>query len=366
MKLSREADSYYRLVLGQRLGDIERWFLPEMKRMQSLTPPGGKRNQRIADVIIERWERLVDARVECLLEAYKLHNEIIERTDIERFFSNLMSGITSVQASFGHYAEVSGVSRYLSNKLEPINRAARNKLYIALRRAERTGQQKGERIMYSPRYTRENDFLNDLDRRAIDIKVEPEPGVPGRQHNARALRIDTEKFLLSKAASIECGHQFQYRGGGNDWWEVIDREEEWSGANEMIGHLVTVERVGKDRKRTARKNEPGVVIGGSFIGALQVGGSHNVQVVSVNQTFDESFNKLRKAIEGSEEITKWQKEDAVDALCKLPALAKEERTDGAIKRAKEKLEVVKSAISIGKDLAVIAMPYLEALAKHWS
>lgn len=368
MRLSKDADSYYRLVLGQRISSIESWFQPEMNRVQSFTARGGAKNQRIADVIIERWRRLVDTRVECLLEAYKLHAEVIDETDVEEFFNDLMAGFPRVQASVGHYAGVSGASRYLSNHLEPINRSARSKLYVEVRRAQlerQPGKERGKPPMYRPRFARENDFLTELDRQGIDIRVDTQPGVAGRQYRAKALRVNDDAFLVSKAHPIARGYQLQYLEG-TDWWEVIDKEEEWSGSNAMIGYLVTVERVGEDRKRIEKRNESGVVIHGPVTGGIQVGGTHNVQTVTVNQQFNESFNRLREAIDGSPELTSYQKEDAIEALNKLPALADAGMSEDVTGRAKDKLEMVKSVISIGKDLAIVAMPYLEALARHWS
>ena len=370
MKLSRKAEKYYRLVLGQRIGDIESWFQPEMNRVQSSTnAQGGVKNRRIADVLIERWKRIVDARVECLSEAYELYNGVLEEADVEEFFSNLMSGITPVQASFGQHIGTAGAdSRYLSHHLEPINRSAGNKLHIALTRMEldrRASTARGDQ-MYRPRFSTEHSFFEELDGRGVGIKVEPEPGVPGRQYPAKAIRIAPDKLLLSKGrSSIERGHQFQYQEG-SEWWEVVDKEEEMSGDDVLIGYLITAESVGQDRKRMKKRDEATVVIHGPVTGGVQVGGSHNVQTVTVNQHFNESFNRLREAIEGSPELTTYQKQDAIEALDKLPALAKEERSEGVIKRAKEKLELVKSIISIGKDLAIVAMPYLEAIAKHWS
>ena len=189
-----------------------------------------------------------------------------------------------------------------------------------------------------------------------------------RQFESKAIkgqkRGERPDFRFKERMDIKVGSVIQIKGG-NDLWQVIDTEDRFVGSEFYCfeAYVVKIDRQGRN---LSSSKDATVVIHGPVTGGVQVGGSHNVQTVTVNQQFNESFNRLREAIEGSPELTSYQKEDAIEALDKLPALANEERSEGIIKRAKEKLEIVKSVISIGKDLTIVAMPYLEAIARHWS
>ncbi len=101
-------------------------------------PRGGARGQAILNVIIERWSRLVQARVESLLEAYEQYEIKFEKSDVEDFINRLNSAHPSILTSFMHYAgeRGHGTSTHLDNEFEQINREARQKLLFEITKAE--------------------------------------------------------------------------------------------------------------------------------------------------------------------------------------------------------------------------------------
>jgi hypothetical protein len=127
---------------------------------------------------------------------------------------------------------------------------------------------------------------------------------------------------------------------------------------------ICMKRIKMERTKSEKSH---INIEGDFTGALQVGGSQNSQTVNIqiNTQFDNAFNKVLDLLQKDTHMGEYQKEDAIDALQKLPELAKKEPSESNMKRAKEKLDVVNSAISTSKELAAIAAPYLLELAKYF-
>lgn len=128
-------------------------------------------------------------------------------------------------------------------------------------------------------------------------------------------------------------------------------------------------RLGMKRIEMERKKNENarVNIGDNFTGAVQIGGSQNTQTVNIliNTQFDNAFNKILELLQKDTHLDEYQKEDAIDALQKLPDLAKKEPSESIMKRAKEKLELITSAISVSKETAIIAAPYLLELARYF-
>ena len=125
-------------------------------------------------------------------------------------------------------------------------------------------------------------------------------------------------------------------------------------------------RMEMKRLELRQGEDPNVVIH-AVTGGVQIGGRNNVQNVSVtiNQWLQSQVDGLSECIQKDPTLDQYQKEDALDALHKLPELSQRERTDDLIKRVKDKLDLVKSIISISKDLALISSPYLLAIANHF-
>jgi len=134
MKLNDDARSYYDLAVGKRVRAIEEWFTPEMERVQrDFVHRGfgqsGILNRALANTILERWQRIVDACIECLVEAYEQHEFKLELDDVNDFVRKLESSRESIIASIKN--RLGGdPSASLCNRLDQINRAARQTLLL--------------------------------------------------------------------------------------------------------------------------------------------------------------------------------------------------------------------------------------------
>ncbi|MEW6126710.1 MAG: deaminase [Acidobacteriota bacterium] len=140
MKLTDEAKSYCDLALGKRVRDIEAWFTPEMDRVQAdFVRRGfgesGVLNQALANTILERWQKIVDARIECLVEAYEQHELKLELDDVNDFGERLESSreniVVSIKNRIGGDPSASSL-----HKLDQINRAARQTLLLEVKKSE--------------------------------------------------------------------------------------------------------------------------------------------------------------------------------------------------------------------------------------
>ena len=91
----------------------------------------------IEKLIVERWSRLVQARIESLLEAYEQFEIRLEAADIESFVDKLNAARPNILASFIHHVGGrGGGSLQLGYDFEQINMQARQKLFFELTRVE--------------------------------------------------------------------------------------------------------------------------------------------------------------------------------------------------------------------------------------
>lgn len=146
MELSRDADGYYQLVVADKLKPIEHWFRHEMDRVQSFAARGGGKNRAIVNVVLERWQRFVDARVEALIETYEQYDEIMEESDVDDFYHKLESARSSILSNCAHHG-VSNAASAMAD-FDTTNRTARNKLNLAVKRFELNRKKKDEAGMY--------------------------------------------------------------------------------------------------------------------------------------------------------------------------------------------------------------------------
>jgi hypothetical protein len=102
-------------------------------------------------------------------------------------------------------------------------------------------------------------------------------------------------------------------------------------------------------------------------GGIQTGGQHNVQnnTISIDPSFDAAMAKLTALLQGAA-LPDLHKEEAIIALQRVQQLAQKEKSSEVIKLAKDKLDIVKNAIDVGKGLAEIAMPYMQAIIAYFS
>jgi hypothetical protein len=104
-----------------------------------------------------------------------------------------------------------------------------------------------------------------------------------------------------------------------------------------------------------------------IFGGIQTGGQHNVQnnSISIDPSFDDAMAKLTALLREAA-LPDLHKEEAIIALQRVQQLAQKEKSSEVIKLAKDKLDIVKNVIDVGKGLAEVAMPYMQAIAAYFS
>lgn len=106
---------------------------------------------------------------------------------------------------------------------------------------------------------------------------------------------------------------------------------------------------------------------GPIYGGVQTGGQNNTQHVSVNvnSSFGEAVKRLTELVNNSPASSLY-KEESVQALERVQQLAQKEKSPDVVKLAKDKLDIVKTTLEVGKGLAEIAAPYLQIIAGYFS
>jgi hypothetical protein len=144
-----------------------------------------------------------------------------------------------------------------------------------------------------------------------------------------------------------------------------------AGGGVAISHrgIIEIEQSISNPQRPTEHFPPTIVqnFNAPIYGGIQTGGQHNVQnnTISIDPSFDDALAKLTALLQGAA-LPELQKEEAIIALQRVQQLARKEKSSEAVKLAKDKLDVVKNVIDIGKGLAEIAMPYLQAIATYFS
>ena len=191
-----------------------------------------------------------------------------------------------------------------------------------------------------------------------------------RQFEEKALQNTKQStsqkvFQFESMINVAVGSVIQIKGS-NDLWRVVDTEDNFVGG-EFFCFEAFVVKIDKQGKETRPSLDARVHIGGSVIGALQVGGEGNVQNISIviSPKFDDAVSNLLKIVSDSS-LPNLEKEDAIEAIQRLPQLANLEKSPTVIERAKQRLDLVKSTIETGTTLAPIALPYLQYLYQWFS
>jgi hypothetical protein len=262
-----ETRKYYAEALRERMRPIERQFKVDMQQAQGINArrgvaQSGIQNREIARVIIERWRKVVEDRIDSRLETYRLQEITFDKADVEDMAEGFESARSGIINCYLYYGDGTGVANSLITGFEQVNIEARQTLTFEARKA-------------------------------------------------------APKKRRKKKKSV------------------------------------------KTIKNTVRADS----ITNSAIG---FGGS-SPSVSIWNPQVYKAAMELKKLIKESEELSD-HKEDqkrGLKALNKLTTLAAEPKSESVISKQKEKLEVIKSVISIGKDLAIISMPYINLIAESF-
>lgn len=158
MKLTNEAEQYYKLACAGRINEIENWFKPEMERVRSDYVSRGFGNSGVLggaliNTIMERWQRLVNARIECWVEAYEQYEIKLELDDVKEFVEKLNSARENILSSIRNQVG-ENTSPHVLTKFDSINRAARQTLMLEQKKSElRMKKSKKEVEMATEQFT---------------------------------------------------------------------------------------------------------------------------------------------------------------------------------------------------------------------
>lgn len=169
-------------------------------------------------------------------------------------------------------------------------------------------------------------------------------------------------FQFKERVDIKVGSVLQLKQG-NDLWRVVDTEDEIVN-DTFIYFEAKVVKMSPDGKDVQTGSKSQAIFNAPVYGGVQVGGSQNVQNISIDSQSNvaELTAKLVDLIKQSS-VPDLNKDDAIEALQRLPDLANKNQTEEVLTRVKTRLDIVKTAIDMGKDLAPIAPPLLLALSK---
>jgi uncharacterized protein (DUF608 family) len=148
--------------------------------------------------------------------------------------------------------------------------------------------------------------------------------------------------------------------GAEDTWRVTETEDHLVGGV-FINCEARVQRVGQDL-RGGRETSRNQIVINAPVHALQVDSMLSSQTVITHETSAviTAVTELSRAVEKSQ-LPELDREEVILALQRVAELSKREKTPDVIKKANEKLELIRNTLEISKDLALVAAPYLPIL-----
>lgn len=167
-------------------------------------------------------------------------------------------------------------------------------------------------------------------------------------------------FQFKDRINIQVGSILQLKLG-KDLWKVVDTED-FVIADTFVHFEARVVKILPNGKEIQTHSKGQAIFNAPVYGGVQVGGSQNVQSVSVNLLSDvsETVKKLIEAITNST-LPELKKGDAIEALNRLPELTNKPQTNEVLERVKTRLDLVKTTFDLAKDLAPIAGPLILVL-----
>jgi hypothetical protein len=171
-------------------------------------------------------------------------------------------------------------------------------------------------------------------------------------------------FQFAEPMDIEIGDVLQLKDA-RDQWRVTDTEDHIVSGS-FINSEARVERLGRVERRPPVQARNQMVFNAPVHG-LQVDSPLSSQTVITNQVSPalEAVLGLKRLVEQSS-IPHLDREEISLALDRIGELSKREKSADVIAKANEKLEFVKKTLSISKDLANIAAPYLPLLYRAFA
>jgi hypothetical protein len=178
---------------------------------------------------------------------------------------------------------------------------------------------------------------------------------------ALAIREDNS-FQFPASSDIAIGDVIQPKNASS-FWKVsdVDASYELKVVHHLDVSVVKIDKLGNEIK----VNDGHAVFYGNITGGVQVGGQNNTQTVTINNNpgLADALNSLIGLIK-SADIDDLEKEDALEGLQRIGQLAEKEKTPGVLERVKSKLDLVKSAVEVGK-IAKDALPYIALIGSYF-
>lgn len=167
-------------------------------------------------------------------------------------------------------------------------------------------------------------------------------------------------FQFPERMDIQPGDILQQKGA-LDLWRVFDVEDEIHG-DVYVNFEAKVEKFSGPGARDPSARSQ-VLVQGSVYGGIQLESPHATQNVSVQiLQLDENIRHLRELLRKAP-LSELDKEEASHALERVSQLSRKERSPEVVSKIKEKLELVKTALDVGKDIAAAAAPYIAAIVQ---
>jgi hypothetical protein len=175
-------------------------------------------------------------------------------------------------------------------------------------------------------------------------------------------RPEKVMFQFDRQADVQVGDVIQQKKS-RDLWQVYEVEDDV-----LDGILILFEaKVRKYPGTSLPRLEPrnvAITVQGHLMGGVQVNSpnsSQNVILANVS-ALGNNVVKLKELL-ADKRIAEIDREDASQALDRVAELSKRAKTDEVVKRTKEKLDFVKSVFEVAKDIAQVAAPYIESIAR---
>jgi hypothetical protein len=171
-------------------------------------------------------------------------------------------------------------------------------------------------------------------------------------------------FQFPESIDVQVGDFLQQKGA-RDMWRVVEVEDELQD-DVYILFEARVEKATGNGAELTRQSRPSVVIQGHVYGGVQIDSPNANQHVSVQLLqVDENIRKLRELMQNMS-VDELEREDGLAALERISQLARKPKTPDVIKKAKEKLELVKAMFDLAKDVGTVAAPYITLLANAFT
>lgn len=175
-------------------------------------------------------------------------------------------------------------------------------------------------------------------------------------------RLDKVMFQFDRQVGVQIGDVIQQKNS-RDLWQVYELEDEVIEDTLILFEAKVRKYPGTSVPRLDPRNVA-ITVQGNLTGGVQVNSPNSSQnVVLANSSAVRNDVVKLKELLADKRISQIDREDASQALERVVELSNGEKTETALKRTKEKLDFAKSVFDVAKDVAQIAAPYIDSIAR---